>query len=280
MESNQLERLSALGHAGRMAVFRLLVRRYPEFLPSGELARIQDAKPNTMSVYLTALLRAGLIEQKRDGRSLLYRADLDGADDLVAYLFKDCCRGRPQICTTDQRANLEDHADTPSPRYNILFICTGNSARSIFAETILRDLGGDRFIAYSAGTRPASELNPLAVELLRDKGHDVAPLRAKHISEFQAEGAPVMDFVFTVCDQAANEECPAWAGQPVTAHWGASDPVKATGALAERRLAFQQAYGILKNRISLFTVLHPENLARAALQARVDEIARTERDHR
>ena len=274
METKQLERLSALGHSGRMALFRLLVRRYPEFLPSGELARILDARPNTMSVHLAALLRAGLIEQRRDGRSLLYRADLDGADDLVAYLFRDCCRGRPEICPADQRASQEGPEEMPSPKYNALFICTGNSARSIFAETILRDLGGDRFVAFSAGTRPASELNPIAVELLRSKGHDIAPLRAKHVSEFQATGAPVMDFVFTVCDQAANEECPAWAGQPVTAHWGVPDPVKATGTLAERRLAFQQAYGILRNRISLFTALHPENLARAALQARVDDIAR------
>lgn len=261
-----------------MAVFRLLMRRYPEFLPSGELAQILGTKPNTMSVHLTALLRAGLIAQKRDGRSLLYRADMDGADDLVGYLFRDCCRGRPEICSPDQRAIQEEPDGVPSPIYNALFICTGNSARSIFAETILRDLGGDRFVAYSAGTRPASELNPIAVELLRAKGHDVSPLRAKHISEFQAEGAPVMDFVFTVCDQAANEECPAWAGQPVTAHWGVPDPVKATGTLAERRLAFQQAYGILKNRISLFTALHPENLARAALQARVDDISRIEKD--
>lgn len=164
----------------------------------------------------------------------------------------------------------------PARTYNALFICTGNSARSIFAETILRALGGDRFVAYSAGTRPASELNPIALDLLRAKGHDVARLRAKHISEFQAEGAPVMDFVFTVCDQAANEECPAWAGQPVTAHWGVPDPVKATGTPAERRLAFQQAYGILKNRISLFTALHPENLARAAMQSRVDAIGHIE----
>lgn len=279
METKQLERLSALGHSGRMALFRLLVRRYPEFLPSGELARILDAKPNTMSVHLAALLRAGLIEQRRDGRSLLYRADLDGADDLVAYLFNDCCRGRPEICSAEHRNIQERSEETPAPAYNVLFVCTGNSARSIFAETILRDLGGDRFVAHSAGTRPASELNPIAVELLRDKGYDVSPLRAKHVSEFQAEGAPVMDFVFTVCDQAANEECPTWAGQPVTAHWGAPDPVKATGTAAERRLAFQQAYGILKNRISLFTSLHPENLARAALQARVDDIARTERNH-
>lgn len=274
MEVKQLDRLTALGHAGRMALFRLLVRRYPEFLPSGELARILNVKPNTMSVYLTALLRAGLIEQRREGRSLLYRADMDGADDLVAYLFKDCCRGRPEICSPAQRITQEDPEEMSSATYNVLFICSGNSARSIFAETILRDLGGERFVAYSAGTRPASELNPIAVELLREKGHDVAPLRAKHVSEFQGEGAPVMDFVFTVCDLAANEECPAWAGQPVTAHWGVPDPVKATGTLSERRLAFQQAYGILKNRISLFTALHPENLARAAVQARVDDIAR------
>ena len=157
--------------------------------------------------------------------------------------------------------------------YNVLFICTGNSARSIFAETLLRDLAGDRFEACSAGTQPRSELNPQAVALLEAKGHDVSGLRAKHVSEFQGEGAPVLDFVFTVCDRAANEDCPPWPGQPISAHWGQPDPVKATGTEAERKLAFQQAYGALRNRIALFTALPLDSLDRLSLQARVDEIA-------
>ena len=137
-----------------------------------------------------------------------------------------------------------------SRKFNVLFICTGNSARSIFAETILSDLAGDRFVAYSAGTKPRSELNPFALAVLEQKGHDVSVLRAKNISEFQGPDAPQFDFVFTVCDQAANEECPAWQGQTISAHWGLPDPVKVEGTDAEKSLAFHQTYGALRNRIA------------------------------
>ena len=164
-------------------------------------------------------------------------------------------------------------------KFNVLFICTGNSARSIFAETILRDMAGDRFDVYSAGTRPSSELNPMAVDVLRQKGHDVSGLRAKNVQEFMAEDAPKFDFVFTVCDQAANEDCPAWAGQPISAHWGMVDPVKATGSDAERSLAFQAAYGALRNRISAFIALPMNTLDRISLQKAVDDIGEmTEED--
>lgn len=268
-----LDRLTTLGHAQRMAVFRLLVRRFPDEIPAGEIGAALNLKPSTLSVYLSALNAVGLIVQRRQGTSLLYRANMAGAEDLIEYLFQDCCNNRPQLCLAFAGPPKNGHGNMKPEKYNALFICTGNSARSIFAEAILNELGGDKFNVFSAGTKPASTLNPIAVEMLETKGHDLSNLRAKHISEFQTENAPVMDFVFTVCDQAANEECPAWAGQPITAHWGVPDPVKATGTDAEKHLAFQQAYGILKNRISLFTALHPENLERAALQARVDEIS-------
>ena len=159
-------------------------------------------------------------------------------------------------------------------KYNALFICVGNSARSIFAETILREIAGDRFTVYSAGTRPFSELNPFALEVLKSKGHNISDLRAKNVSEFTAEGAPVMDFVFTVCDRAANEECPAWEGQPVTAHWSTPDPVRAEGTDAQKSLAFQQAYGALRNRIAIFAALPFDTLGRVSLQAAVDDIGR------
>ena len=159
-------------------------------------------------------------------------------------------------------------------KYNALFICEGNSARSIFAETILRDLAGDRFNAYSAGTKPFSELNPFALEVLESKGHDISALRSKHVDEFTRDDAPALDFVFTVCDRAANEGCPVWEGQPVTAHWGTRDPVKAEGTDAQKSLAFQQAYGTLRNRIMIFTALPFETLGRVSLQAAVDDIGR------
>ncbi len=163
-------------------------------------------------------------------------------------------------------------------KFNVLFVCTGNSARSIFAETLLRDLGGDRFTAYSAGTTHRSELNPFAVEMLKSKKHDIAPLRSKNVSEFQGADAPRMDFVFTVCDRAANEECPMWPGQPISGHWGMPDPVKAEGTDAQKRLAFQQTYGALRNRIMAFTALPFETLDQESLQRRVDEIGKREQE--
>ena len=163
----------------------------------------------------------------------------------------------------------------PDRKFNVLFICTGNSARSIFAESILRDIAGDRFNVHSAGTRPSSELNPFALKVLQDKGHDISALRAKNVSEFSGPEAPGLDFVFTVCNQAANEDCPAWEGQPVSGHWGMPDPVKAEGTDAEKALAFQHAYGALRGRIEAFVALPVESLDRIALQSAVDEIGRT-----
>jgi protein-tyrosine-phosphatase len=154
----------------------------------------------------------------------------------------------------------------------VLFICSGNSARSIFAEVLLRDLGQGKFQAFSAGTRPNTELNLFALDVLRRNGHDITGLRSKHVSEFQTPGAPVMDFVFTVCDTAAMEECPPWPGQPITGHWGMPDPVKAVGTDAERALVFAQTYAALRRRIMAFVALPFESLSQLSLQSHVDAI--------
>ena len=156
--------------------------------------------------------------------------------------------------------------------FDVLFICSGNSARSIFAEALLRDLGKGKFQAFSAGIQPNSELNPFALEVLKRNGHDVSGLRSKHLSAFQKAGVPVMDFVFTVCDAAAAEECPPWPGQPITGHWGLPDPVKATGTDAEKALVFAQTYSALRRRIAAFVELPFEVLDNMALQQRVDRI--------
>ncbi|MFD0857356.1 arsenate reductase/protein-tyrosine-phosphatase family protein [Roseovarius aquimarinus] len=272
MENILTDRLACLSHPQRMAVFRLLMRRCPDALPAGEIANVLALKPSTASVYLSALTQAGLIAQRRSGTRLLYSVDLGAARAVVAGLFEDCCRGRADLCPPSLDA-LEPKADARSDtRFNVLFICSGNSARSIMAETILREFGADRFNAYSAGTAPRSMLDPFAVEMLHMKGHDITPLRSKNVTEFQTPGAPQMDFVFTVCDRAANEDCPPWPGQPVSGHWGLPDPVRATGTEAERRLAFQQTYGALRNRIAAFTALPLDQLSRAALQRRIDAI--------
>ncbi|MFY9210809.1 MAG: helix-turn-helix domain-containing protein [Aestuariivita sp.] len=274
MESLLTDRLATLSHPQRMAVFRLLMRRYPDELPAGEIATALDLKASTASVYLSALTQVALISQRRDGTRLLYAVNLDAAREIVSGLFVDCCRGRADLCPPQVSDLLTSLSARPDKTFNVLFVCTGNSARSIFAETILRDIAGERFTAYSAGTAARSDLNPFAVALLGAKGHDTSGLRAKSITEFQGKGAPRMDFVFTVCDRAANEDCPVWPGQPVSGHWGLPDPVKATGTDAQKRLAFQQTYAALRNRIKAFTSLPFESLDAGSLQRHVDEIGR------
>lgn len=274
MEKELINRFATLSHPQRMAVFRLLMRRCPNKLPAGEIAGALDLKASTASVYLSALTQAGLISQRRDGTRLLYGVNLDAAREVVAGLFVDCCRGRADLWPPQFSDLLRSISPMADKTFKVLFICTGNSARSIIAETILRDCAGDRFTAYSAGTAHRSEMNPFAVELLGAKGHDVSLLRSKNIGEFQSADAPQMDFVFTVCDRAANEECPAWRGQPVSGHWGLPDPVKAEGTDAQKRLAFHQTYGALHNRITAFAALPFDKLDRVSLQKRVDDIGK------
>jgi arsenate reductase len=160
------------------------------------------------------------------------------------------------------------------PVYNVLFLCTGNTARSILAEGLLRHLGRGRFRAYSAGSHPKGIVNPLAVESLRQAGVAVDGLRSKSWDEFAAPGAPAMDFVFTVCDNAANETCPVWPGHPMTAHWGVEDPAAIEGVDDEKRRAFRKAASALRRRIELLLSLPVEKLDRMTLQRRVAEIGK------
>ncbi len=160
--------------------------------------------------------------------------------------------------------------------YNVLFLCTGNSARSILAEALLNHWGKGRFRASSAGSFPKGAVHPLAVEQLSAVGLPTAGMRSKSWNEFAAPGAPAMDFVFTVCDQAAAEVCPIWPGQPMTAHWGVPDPAAVEGPEVARRQAFRSAFRALEARIKLFTSLKVEALDRLSLKRRVDEIGRIE----
>ena len=159
--------------------------------------------------------------------------------------------------------------------FNVLFLCTGNSARSIMAEAILNAIGKDRFRAFSAGSHPTGRVNPFALELLEKNRVPTQGFRSKSWNEFSRPGAPFMHFVFTVCDQAAAEACPVWPGQPMTAHWGVSDPAAVEGSDGVKRSAFLKAYTELYQRISLFTCLPIETLDRLALKEKLDEIGRT-----
>jgi protein-tyrosine-phosphatase len=163
-------------------------------------------------------------------------------------------------------------------KLNVLFLCTGNSARSIMAEAYLNAAGKGRFVAHSAGSHPGGRVNPFALELLAKNRIDTAGLRSKSWDEFAQPGAPRLDFVFTVCDNAAGEVCPIWPGQPMTAHWGVNDPAAAEGTDAEKRKAFFRAYTELSARINLFMSLPLDKLDRLALKKKLDDIGKAGRE--
>jgi arsenate reductase len=160
--------------------------------------------------------------------------------------------------------------------YNILFLCTGNSARSILAESILRKDGAGRFRAFSAGSTPKGAVHPLALKVLESVDYPTDGMRSKSWLEFAAPDAPVMDFVFTVCDNAAGEACPIWPGQPMTAHWGIEDPAMAEGSDLEKQAAFMTAFRYLKNRIGIFTNIPLRHIDKLSLGTRLREIGRSE----
>jgi arsenate reductase len=164
--------------------------------------------------------------------------------------------------------------ETPHRPYNVLFLCTGNSARSIIAEAILIKTAPGRFHAYSAGSHPKGQVNPHALDMLQRLGYDITQFRSKPWDEFAAPGAPRLDFVITVCDSAAGEVCPIWPGQPMTAHWGMPDPAAVDGTPTEIALAFADTYRMLDNRIGVFANLKMAGLDRLSLQTKVADIAR------
>ena len=274
MEKLILDRLTTLGHPNRMALFRLLMRRYPQAVPAGELGQALELKASTLSVYLSALAGVGLIDKSRHGTSLHYMVVPEAAREIIDYLFLDCCRGRPQLCAGFEPFAATQQPPAPKRKLNIIFICTGNSARSIMAEAIMRDLAPERFNVYSAGTRPATSPHPLALDTLKRNGHDISGLRSKNLDEFHQPDAPQMDFIFTVCDSAANEECAIWPGRPISGHWGIPDPAAATGNAAEQATGFDRAYGQMRARIEAFAALPEITPGAPELQNNIDDIGK------
>lgn len=265
-----MAQLASLAHPNRLEVFRLLMRRYPDKVAAGEISTALSYKPNTTSAYLGNLRQAGLISQTREGTSLLYCANLDGLRGMFDMLLTGCCQNRPDICMPSPLTRLAQ--PTKERPLKVLFICTANAARSIMAESLLNTLGGGRFQAYSAGTHPGPAPAPAVLSLLSAKGHDTSALSSQTLAALSRPDAPRMDFVFTVCDHAANEECPVWPGHPLSAHWGMADPLQAKGSAAERALALQQTYGLLHRRITAFAALPFETLDRISLQHHSDAI--------
>ena len=246
------------------------MRRHPDLVPAGELAAALGLKPSTLSSDLAALMRVGLIRQARDGTLRRYGVDMAAMRATLDYLWADCCRGRPELCLTGAMPAV------PRPPCAVLFLCTGNSARSIFAEAILRAEGGGRFLVRSAGTQPAADLHPLTRVVLRRHGHDVAAFGPRDLASLDKGDGPRFDFLFTLCDRAANEECPAMPGQPLSAHWGLPDPRLATGSEAEEIVQFEECYNAILNRVRAFAALPFDSLDRLSLQRALDRIGRIE----
>jgi protein-tyrosine-phosphatase/DNA-binding transcriptional ArsR family regulator len=267
LERDALSAFAALSQETRLRVLRLLVRAGEAGMAAGAIGEAVGASSSGLSFHLSHLERAGLIEGRRESRSIVYRVRVEALSDLVRFLLEECCEGRPEICAPVLRS-----LPMPNRVYNVLFLCSGNSARSIMAESLLRKEGGGRFRAFSAGSRPKGAVDPLALKVLDAFDMPTDGLRSKSWAEFAEPGAPELDFVFTVCDAAAGEPCPVWPGQPMTAHWGIEDPAAVEGALFERERAFGQAFRYLKNRISAFISLPLASLDRLALSKKLDEI--------
>lgn len=270
-ETRALTAFAALSQPTRLGALRLLVQAGPKGMAAGDIADQLGQKQNTMSANLAVLLQAGLVRNQRQGRAIRYFSNMEGVRDLLAFLIEDCCGGQPSICQP-LLSSIPKGGHAMGDVKNILFLCTGNSIRSIFAEAIANKLGEGRFNAYSAGSDPRGEPHPKALSLLKGYGYDTGAARSKSWDEFAADGAPQMDFVITVCDQAAGEPCPLWPGQPMSAHWGIADPAHATGTEGELDLAFAQAYSQMHRRISLFMALPMEQLDKMSLKAKMDEI--------
>jgi ArsR family transcriptional regulator, arsenate/arsenite/antimonite-responsive transcriptional repressor / arsenate reductase (thioredoxin) len=276
-ETSAIEGFGSLAQATRLAAVRHLLAVHPQSLPAGEIARLCEVPHNTMSTHLGILSRAGLISVEKDGRSMNYRADVDGFRGLLEFLSRDCCNGRPELCGDAFDLPSEATGKFMTPAFNVLFLCTQNSARSIIAEALLEKLGRGRFHAYSAGSDPAREPIPEVIDRLRALGHDVSHLHSKSWDEFKGPRAPRMDFIIALCDAPNGQFCPDLGAQFVTGAWPLPDPAQFTGSQAERTTLLNELYAMIRRRIEIFTSLPFDSLDRMAIKARLDEIGDTTR---
>jgi arsenate reductase len=268
---------AALGQGTRLDLLRVLLEAGPSGLAAGEVSVRLGVPPSTLSFHLRALDHAGLIAATRQGRSLIYAAQIARLRGLLAFLADACCGGQPGLCGDIGRlldnASREKTAVQP-PTFHVLFLCTRNSARSVMAEAILSKIGAGRFAAHSAGSAPAPE-GPRAevLALLKALGHDVSGLRSKSWEEFCGPGKPRMDFVIALCDTLADQVCPDFGATTITAAWPLPDPAKFTGSTTERATLLNELYAALHRRLSIFASLPFASLDRMALKARLDDLA-------
>lgn len=268
--------LGALAQETRLHIFRHLAQTGPR--PAGQVGEHFGLPLATLSFHLKTLQQAGLLDCRREGRQLIYQARCDVIVELMAYLTEHCCNPpafNPLTAMSLQTVTRESAAMNQEKVYNVLFLCTGNSARSILAEATMNHLGKGRFRAFSAGSFPTGKVNPFTLKLLDLQGIPTEGLRSKSWDEFATPDSPPLDFVFTVCGRAAGETCPMWPGQPMSAHWGVDDPAAAEGDDAQKMLAFRKALRELENRIKIFMNLPIRSLDKIKLKSKLDEIGQT-----
>ncbi len=270
---------AALSQETRLALLRALAAAGPSGIAAGDLAARLKQAPSTLSFHLSALEQAGLVRSERQGRHVIYAVRFDGLRDLLGFLTETCCNGRPDLCADIMRLLPGDSPKqrAMTPAFNVLFLCTRNSARSIIAEAILQKIGTPRFNAYSAGSKPAPAAMPDVVARLDAMGHDVTAVRPKSWNEFTGPDAPRMDFVITLCDPQTGEVCPDLGTRPVTAVWPFPDPAKFKGSEVERVTLIFELYGMIRRRLQAFTSLPFRSLDRMALKTRLDELGSTSR---
>lgn len=264
----------ALGQESRLGVLRLLLERHPGGMPAGELAEKLRMPASTTSFHLSALEKAGVIGSDRQGRQVIYSARMSVLRDVLGFLTETCCGGRPELC--GDLANLLPSAPEKvagvQPAFNVLFLCTRNSARSIMAEAILQRAGKGKFRAYSAGSDPGDAPMPEVLEKLKAVGDDISGLHSKSWERFMGPDAPRMDFVIALCDTLDEQPCPDFGEAALTAKWAMPDPAKFMGSPVERSTMLNELYASLYRRITIFINLPFEKLERMALKVRLDEI--------
>ncbi|MBL6080782.1 metalloregulator ArsR/SmtB family transcription factor [Belnapia sp. T18] len=266
---------AALGQESRLELLRALLEAGPSGLSAGAIGTALGIVPSTLSFHLRALEQVGLIRPTRQGRSLIYAVQVDRLRQTIAFLTESCCGGQPELCgalTLPMLASSPENSPM-KPAFNVLFLCTRNSARSLMAEAVLRKLGGDRFRAYSAGSDPAPQPMPEVVEKLKTLGHDVSGIRSKSWQEFLHREAPRMDFVIALCDTLQGQNCPDFGDRAITASWPLPGPGKFEPGSSERVLLLNELYASLHRRIGIFTNLKFDALDRMSLRHQLDDLA-------